>query len=76
MSEKEWLDIFADNLRSIMEDVGISQRELADRVGVSESAISKYIHKMQMPGIRVIVNLAYALNCSMDELIDFGDAIV
>jgi transcriptional regulator with XRE-family HTH domain len=75
MSEKEWLDIFADNLRSIMEDVGVSQRELADRIGVSESAISKYIHKIQMPGIRVIVNLAYALNCSTDELIDFGDAI-
>jgi transcriptional regulator with XRE-family HTH domain len=75
MSELEWLNIFGNNLKAIMEQVRITQRELAEETGISESTISKYINKMQMPGVRAIVNMAYVLNCSTDDLIDFGDII-
>lgn len=75
MSEIEWLDIFADNLVSLLEDANMTQRELADAAGLSESNISRYIRKQQMPNIRTIINMSYALDCSIDELIDFGERI-
>lgn len=75
MSELEWLDIFGDNLKDMIEGVGYTQRDLADETGLSESTISRYISKKQMPCIRALVNIAYVLDCSLDDLMDFGDRI-
>ena len=75
MSEQEWVDIFADNLNSMLDEANMSQRDLADETGLSEAAISYYLHKRKMPGIRAVVNISYALNCDMSDLIDFGDMI-
>ena len=76
MTELEWIEIFGDNLASMLEDARMTQRELADEAGLSESAISRYIHKQMAPSFKAIVNIAYALDCSMDDLIDFGDRII
>ena len=76
MSEQEWLEIFADNLVDIMKEYRITQSELAEDSGISESTISKYIHKKQLPGIKAIINLAYALDIDVNDFIDFGDRIV
>jgi transcriptional regulator with XRE-family HTH domain len=76
VSELEWLDIFANNLIEILAEARMSQRELADKAGLSESAVSSYIHKVKMPGIKAVVNMAYALHCGVEELIDFGDVII
>ena len=46
MSQQEWLDIFGDNLASILEEEKISQKELSRLTGLSESTISKYINKL------------------------------
>lgn len=75
MTEVEWLDMFSDNLVNMMNGVRISQRDLADATGLSEGTISNYIHRRQMPGVKAIVNIAYALDCSMDDLVDFGERI-
>ena len=75
MSEVEWLDIFADNLREILEDYRMSQKELADVTGLSEGTISNYINKRQLPGIKAIINISEALNMSIDDLIFFGETI-
>lgn len=76
MSEVEWLEIFGDNLLDMLDEANMTQRELADATGLSESTISKYIHKQAVPGVKALVNIANVLNCSMDDLIDFGDRIV
>lgn len=75
MTELEWLDIFGDNLAEMLQDANMSQRDLADEAGLAESTISYYIHKEKIPGLKAIINIAYALDCSIDELIDFGDRI-
>ena len=75
MSELEWLDIFGDNLVSLLRDARMSQRELAEVTGLSEATISSYIHKRKMPSLRAVVNIAYACDISMDELIDFGNMV-
>lgn len=75
MSEVEWMDIFGDNLRDILKEQNISRRELAQVLGISEATVSRYINKKQMPTMEVIVNMAYELSISVDELIDFGDRV-
>lgn len=75
MSEQEWLDIFAGNLVSLMEEKGYSQQQLADATGMSKATISYYTNGLKMPGIRAIINLAYEFDLTIDELIDFGGRI-
>ena len=75
MSEMEWISIFGDNLIDIMDEKGYTQEQLANETGLTQSTISKYINKKQMPSIKAVVNLAYALDCTTDELIEFGDII-
>lgn len=75
MTEVEWIRIFGDNLASILEEYRMSQRELADAAGLSESSISKYINKQIAPSIFAIINIADALGVTVDELVDFGDRV-
>lgn len=75
MSELEWLEIFADNLVDILKDYDMSQRELAEKCGVSEGTISSYINKRKMPSIKTIVNMSYVLGITTDDLIFYGERI-
>lgn len=75
MSQQEWLNIFGDNLVSILEKEQISQKELSRLTGLSESTISRYINKLQMPTVRAIINISYALDWSFEDMLDYGDII-
>lgn len=75
MSKEEWLEKFADVLVGIMNDRGISQRDLAYYSGISEGTISKYINKQQMPGLKAIINISRVLRYDLTGLIDFGSYI-
>lgn len=75
MTQTEWRNIFSSNLLSILEEKGMSQRQLAKDSGVSLTMINDYINKRCMPGLIAIVNMAYALDINVDEFIDFGEWI-
>ena len=75
MSEIEFMQIFADNLRSLMYETGYNQAELADATRLTQATISRYLSCQQMPSVKAIVNLVYALNCDFEDLMDFGDMI-
>ena len=75
MTELEWLDIFGDNLQDILKDQNISQRELAYKTGLSEASISNYIKKRRVPSLKALINISYALNFDVSDLIDFGEII-
>lgn len=75
MTEIEWLDIFGDNLRDILLDVGMTQSELADELGIDKSLVSRYVNKQYIPNLKTIINMTYVLNRDVSELIDFGEPI-
>ena len=75
VSEIEWLDIFGDNLADILKDEYMTRKELAEVLNMTEATISRYINKRQMPTMKVIINMAYELSITVDDLIDFGDNI-
>lgn len=75
MTELEWINVFGDNLSDMLRNMNMTQKELADAAGISESMVSDYVHKKRAPRLRTIINIAYALNCSVDELMDFEEMI-
>lgn len=48
--------------------IGLTQTELAERIGVRQAAISEYESGEKVPGVENLIRLADALNCSLDEL--------
>lgn len=46
----------------------ITQKELADKAGVTESAISHYIKGDRIPNIATMVRIAKVLNIDLNEL--------
>lgn len=72
MDEREWLDIFSNNLREVMREKGYTQRDLSYATGLSEATISAYLNNRKLPGIKAIINIAYELNLTVDDLVDFG----
>lgn len=69
ISEIEFIDIFADNLREIMEEVGITQAELADESGLTRATINRYLNKQRMPDLRSLINICYILECEVTDLV-------
>lgn len=76
MTEAEWLSIFADNLRDMLDHANMSQRELADAAGLSEATVSYYIRKQKMPGVKALINISEVLGCTLDDLAYFDDRII
>lgn len=62
---------FAKALKQILKDRGISQAELARRVGVSSQAVSKWVNRKGLPDVVMLVKISNALAVSVAELIDF-----
>lgn len=59
---------FADKLQKLLEDR--SKPKVARRAGISPTAVYEYISKRYIPRAPVALNLARALNVSVEWLID------
>ena len=57
-------------IKKYRESCGISQKELAKRIGVSNSRISNWEQGINRPDADVIAKLCQALNVSPSELLD------
>lgn len=75
MKKKRWQSEFGDNLAIMMREENMTQEDLAKASGLSQSVISHYVQGLRAPSVKAIINIAYALNCSIDDLIDFGETL-
>lgn len=75
MTEKEWLDIFSNNLARLLDENLMSQNDLSIETGISKGTVSKYVNGLQMPTVRALLAISYAFDESIDDLIDFGEVI-
>lgn len=75
MTQTEWKRIFANNLTDILIEKGMSQRQLAVDSGVSNAAISEYMNEIRMPSLAAAINMAYALDMDIGELVDFDERL-
>jgi DNA-binding XRE family transcriptional regulator/desulfoferrodoxin (superoxide reductase-like protein) len=67
--------ITGQTIKSLREKKGLTQAELADKLGVSSKAVSKWETAKGLPDIALIESIAMALSVSVMELIT-GNAVV
>lgn len=63
-------DIFAKNVKRLLDEKCMSQRELADTVGVTEVAMSRYLNDGRMPKGPILYNMAKVLGVSIEYLFE------
>lgn len=63
------LSILSSNILELRQELGISQQELAKRVGVSQKAIDFWEKGINEPKASYIVSLARVFNVSADFLL-------
>lgn len=67
MIDKEKFGIFVAQLRK---EKGLTQKELAEKLFLSDKAVSKWERGLSMPDISVLIPLAEALDVSVAELLN------
>ena len=66
-------DRFNENLRLARERKGISQKNIAENIGVAKSTYSLYESGNREPNVQTIKKIADFLNVSADELLGIDD---
>ena len=75
MTQEEWRYRFKVRLSELLNERNMNQTALARSSGLSVSRISDYMNMKSTPTIFAIINIAYALDTSISELIDFDRRI-
>lgn len=65
------LDGFGNRLKAIRQERGYTQKQLADLLGVTEQAVSKYERGNSYPDISMLDGISLVLDCSLDYLFQF-----
>ena len=60
---------FSSNLQILRKRCGMTQEKLADRLGVSRQAISKWESGETVPEISTLLQLAQLFSCTLDDLL-------
>ena len=63
------MSIFSERLSSLMRENQFTQKELAEKVAVTESAMSYYLKGTRIPRSDVLKRIAQALNTTTDYLL-------
>lgn len=59
---------FTDIIVELMKQEGLSQKELAEKINVTEASMSRYIKGERIPRIDVLVKLANVFSVSIEYL--------
>lgn len=62
--------ILAEQIKYIRKKSGYTQKELAEIISVSRAAIASYEVGRNRPDIDVLVEIAKACNCKVDDIIN------
>jgi transcriptional regulator with XRE-family HTH domain len=69
MSQPEGV-VFGARLRELRDECGITQRALAELMGVKHPYISEMERGVKVPSLTTILRLAVALKCEVTDLVD------
>lgn len=63
---------FKDKLPKLRKENNLSQEQLADRLGVSRQAVSKWESGSSYPDMEKMLQICSILNCTLEDLMDDG----
>jgi transcriptional regulator with XRE-family HTH domain len=66
------MDIFAKNLKNRAEELGLSNAEVARRVGLSERRYAHYVSGRNEPDLALLVKISGLLRTTPNDLLGFG----
>lgn len=58
-----------ERISFLIKERGLTQKELAKRINITEGAISKYLNDERTPRVDIITNIANVLNVTTDFLL-------
>lgn len=64
----EQVETFGKVVATLRKKNGMTQLELADKLGVTDKAVSKWERNLSFPDVAILPELAEILNVSLDEL--------
>ena len=59
-----------EKVTKLMTERNINQKQLSQLSGITESSISRYLHRNQRPRMDIVVNIAKALHVETEYLLD------
>ena len=59
-----------NNLKKLLTDKNMTQKELSEITGITESAISRYTKENRIPRGDNLIKIARALNVQMEDILD------
>ena len=62
-------EIIKDRIQCLRKNKGLSQEELADKVGVSRQAVSKWENNKSIPDISILQNISKMFNIDLNYLL-------
>lgn len=57
------------HLKQLRENSGLTQPELAEKLGVKQAMISRMENDTQIPSLLLTIQIADVFNCSLDRLV-------
>ena len=60
-------------LKKVLHDRGMMQKELAEKIGVSEIVISRYVHGGRIISVPILIEICKTLNVSADYLLGLSE---
>ena len=63
---------FCDKLPKLRKENNLSQELLADKLGVSRQAVSKWESGSSYPDMEKMIDMCKILNCTLEDLLDDG----
>lgn len=69
LTDVEAKNVIAENISSLLDELGMSQKELADLSGENEMAISRMVRGVQIPSAARLARVAEALRVTVDALL-------
>ena len=69
------LSKLSERLKDLMEEQGLNNSALANKLNIEQSEISKYVRAVRMPAVTTLVKLADYFNCTADYLLGLSDIL-
>ena len=69
------MKIFSERLKETRQDVGLSQKEVAQNIGITASAYANYEQGLREPSFEVLAKICDTLDVSADFLLGIEDWI-
>ena len=63
------LEEIQKRLREAIMQSGMKKTEIAKRLGISQSTVSKYLHQDKFPSIETFANLCEIIDVSADDIL-------